>query len=94
MTIFNRNIIRNYVIYFMLLLLNCDMHTKGGWLGPAPAENEGHSCELCSPNHDTMNAFLISRLGGIDITQFVVAAVLTLHLLDMRPSTFTVTAKN
>jgi hypothetical protein len=78
MTMFNRNIIRNYVVYFMLLLLNSDMHLKGGWLRQTPAENEGQSYELCFPNHDTMNAFLISRLGGIYITQFVVSVVLTL----------------
>lgn len=80
MTIFNHNIIRNYVIYFMLWLLNSDMHirVKGGWLGQTPAENEGQSYELCFPNQDTMNDFLISRRGGTNITQFVVAVVLTL----------------
>ena len=54
------------------------MHTKGGWLGQTSAENEGQSYERCFPNHDTMNAFLICRIGGINITQFVVVAVLTL----------------
>jgi hypothetical protein len=62
----------------MLLSLNSDMHIQGGWLEQTPAENEGQCYERCCPNHDTTNAFLISRLGGINITQFVVAAVLTL----------------
>jgi hypothetical protein len=66
------------VTYFLLLLPNSDMHKKGGWLGQAPAENEGQSYELCFPNHDTMNDLLISRLGAINITQFVVTVVLTL----------------
>jgi hypothetical protein len=43
-----------------------------------PAENKWHSHEICFPNHDIMNAFLISSLGGINITQVMVAAVLTL----------------
>jgi hypothetical protein len=62
MTIFNHNIIRNDGIYFMLWLLNFDMHirAKGDWLGQTPAENERQSYELCFPNHDTMNDFLIA----------------------------------
>jgi hypothetical protein len=54
------------------------MHIKGGWLGQTPVENEGQSYELCFPNHDTTKDFLISRLGGSNVTLFVVAAVLTL----------------
>jgi len=61
MAIYNRSIIRNYVIYFKLLLFNSNMHIKEGWLGQTPAKNEGQSYEPCFPNHDIMNDFLISR---------------------------------